>query len=259
ALNNEPIHARPVGVFERAQLWRKRNSGLVASVFFLSTIALLVAFEYYRQGKNAEIHSALRERSILDKGNEIVSESKSRERELSKQVRALANSAVFEVTDALDSIPGTGEGRKLLLERGLESLKTLAENAEDESGLQIELALAYVRLGRFQSKREGELVSDKIGADKSFRRALEILSSLKERSGRDYLHAYGLAKVQLANLYYSDRRHSDAERELDEGTQSPGLREPGFSQRLPQFGGGHSDKSNDRKGQGQDPHGLRSP
>ncbi len=62
-------------------------------------------------------------------------------------VRKLANSILFEVHDAIESLPGSTQARELLLRRAQEYMDSLAEGAGNSGLLQRERAEAYMRIG----------------------------------------------------------------------------------------------------------------
>ncbi|HEY4842105.1 MAG TPA: protein kinase [Terriglobales bacterium] len=65
-------------------------------------------------------------------------------------VRRLANSLIFEIHDSIETMPGATPTRKLLLERALEYLDSLAKESSGDVSLQRELAAAYLRIGLLQ-------------------------------------------------------------------------------------------------------------
>jgi tetratricopeptide (TPR) repeat protein len=66
------------------------------------------------------------------------------------EVRALSNTFLFDVQDKLQNVPGTLAVRKTLVDTALKHLDKLATEADDDPGLQYELASAYDRVGRIQ-------------------------------------------------------------------------------------------------------------
>jgi len=89
-------------------------------------------------------------------------------------VRKLANSLIFEIHDSVAAVPGTTATRKLILERGLEYLDTLARESAADTSLQRELASAYRRIGEAQGGQFAANLGDTSGALKSFQKSLEI-------------------------------------------------------------------------------------
>jgi serine/threonine protein kinase/tetratricopeptide (TPR) repeat protein len=65
-------------------------------------------------------------------------------------VRALANSLMFDINDSIADVPGTTAARKLLVSKALQYLDSLAQEGNSDSSLQRELATAYQRVGDIQ-------------------------------------------------------------------------------------------------------------
>jgi len=93
-------------------------------------------------------------------------------------LRRLANSLVFEIHDSIEAVPGTITARKLITQRSLEYLDSLAQEAEGEWSLQSELAAAYIKVGDVQGQSYNANLGDTQGALASYRKALAIRQSL---------------------------------------------------------------------------------
>ena len=65
-------------------------------------------------------------------------------------VRALANSILFEISDAIRDLPGSTPARLLLVERAHTYLDKLAHESGDDPSLERELAEAYKKVGEVQ-------------------------------------------------------------------------------------------------------------
>ncbi|MBM3796595.1 MAG: hypothetical protein FJW31_21625 [Acidobacteria bacterium] len=61
-------------------------------------------------------------------------------------VRKLSNSVLFEINDAVEKLPGSLPARELLVRHGVEYLDSLSKTAGANTGLQTEIARAYLRL-----------------------------------------------------------------------------------------------------------------
>ncbi len=66
------------------------------------------------------------------------------------EVRQLANALIFEIHDAVAPLAGSTPVRRTIVEKALSYLERLAGEAQGDTGLQIELARAYIRIGRVQ-------------------------------------------------------------------------------------------------------------
>jgi non-specific serine/threonine protein kinase/serine/threonine-protein kinase len=104
------------------------------------------------------------------------------------QVRQLANSFVFEVHDAVANLPGSTPARSLIVQRGLNYLDSLAEDAANDRGLQRELAAAYEKLGAVQYTPTVAHLGDLQGALESHKKAAALREALvaSDPSNRDF-------------------------------------------------------------------------
>ncbi len=93
-------------------------------------------------------------------------------------VRKLANSLIFELHDSIRDLPGSTPARKLLVNRALEYLDSLAQQAKGDASLQKELGTAYERVGDVLGYPYAANLGDTAGALQSYRKALAIRESL---------------------------------------------------------------------------------
>jgi non-specific serine/threonine protein kinase/serine/threonine-protein kinase len=111
-------------------------------------------------------------------------------------VRELANSLLFEVHDVVADLPGATEARRLILERGIQSLETLAAEVRGNPELEWELAEAYLRTGLVLGDPTSASLGDLAGAEASFQRAKAIAAGLVAAAPRDWRARRTLALVQ---------------------------------------------------------------
>ena len=129
------------------------------------------------------------------------------------EVRQLANSIVFEVHDAIVNLPGSTQARALIVERGLNYLDSLAQDAAGDRGLQRELAAAYEKLGAVQYTPSVAHLGDLEGALQSHRKAAALREALvaANPNNRDYrrelLDSYWFIATLLG-------KQGDSQREL---------------------------------------------
>ena len=93
-------------------------------------------------------------------------------------VRALANSLLFEVHDAIQNLPGSTAARKLIVNRALRYLDALATEAKGNLSLHRELAAAYRKVGDVQGGFREANLGDTAGALASYRKSLAILEAV---------------------------------------------------------------------------------
>jgi serine/threonine protein kinase len=108
-------------------------------------------------------------------------------------VRSLANSLLFEIHDSIRDLPGSTPARKLLVDRALKYLDSLAAEGGNDLSLLRELATAYERVGEVQGHYLQNSLGDTAGSLLSYQRALQTRQKLAARS-RDWNDRLALAK-----------------------------------------------------------------
>jgi non-specific serine/threonine protein kinase/serine/threonine-protein kinase len=112
-----------------------------------------------------------------------------RERERAEQgladVRALANSLVFEVHDAIQFLPGATAARQLIVKRALEYVDRLAAGNPRDLALRRELAGAYYRLAEVQGNPVRANLGDLDGALASYQKALALREQIASETADD--------------------------------------------------------------------------
>jgi eukaryotic-like serine/threonine-protein kinase len=144
-------------------------------------------------------------------------------------VRKLASSVIFEMNDAIANLPGSTAVRKLLVTRALEYLDSLAKDAQRDASLQLDLALAYLRVGDVQNGPTNGNLGDIKGAFASYEKARSAIQGVLARNPdltqgliqladlngrfahlylelRDYAHALEAAKAELSGWEEIARR-----------------------------------------------------
>lgn len=97
-------------------------------------------------------------------------------------VRSLANSLIFDVHDSIKDLPGSTPARKIIVDRALQYLNTLARESNGDLGLQRELATAYERVGLVQGHYMQDNLGDSKGSLYSYQQALEIRKQVDVKS-----------------------------------------------------------------------------
>jgi eukaryotic-like serine/threonine-protein kinase len=114
----------------------------------------------------------------------LAEQSRVRAEKRFEDARRLANSLVFEVHDAIESLPGATAARALLLQRASEHLDALAQGAPGNPELAEELATAFEKLADVQGHPGAANLGDTDAALVSERKALALRQGLAaERPG----------------------------------------------------------------------------
>jgi non-specific serine/threonine protein kinase/serine/threonine-protein kinase len=111
-----------------------------------------------------------------------------RERDLAQRrfedVRQLAHTFLFDVHDAVASVPGTTKARALMVQTATDYLQKLARDAHDNVPLRRELASAFLKVGDAQGLGPADAnLGNYAGAVESYRRAIEIAGGLVSAPG----------------------------------------------------------------------------
>jgi serine/threonine protein kinase len=139
-------------------------------------------------------------------------------------VRSLANSMVFDIHDSIRDLPGSTPARKLIVEKGLQYLDTLAKESNGDPSLQRELATAYIRIGDVQGLYYWSNLGDTAGAIKSYQKALAISQALARDAPKDVEAQKGLATSyeKIAAILSTTGENNKA---LDQGYKALAIRE----------------------------------
>jgi serine/threonine protein kinase/tetratricopeptide (TPR) repeat protein len=154
-LGHLPVFARKDTVGYRASKFITRHKGGVTAAVVVLAILLVAMAITVRQARIARQERARAEQHFND-------------------VRKLANSLMFEIHDSIQNLPGATATRKLLLERALEYLDSLAKESSGDTSLQRELAAAYLRIGSLQGSTVDASLGQTNDAVSSFRKSVAI-------------------------------------------------------------------------------------
>jgi len=151
-LEGRPVRARKDTVRYRATKFVSRNKvGTIAAALAVIGIAVgVVAID--RQARRAEYRF--------------------------RQVRKLARTVLFDLNPQIESLAGSTKARELLVKTSLEYLNSLAAEAGDDPGMQLELAEAYEKIGDVQGNSKFSNLGHPEASVESYGRALAIARKL---------------------------------------------------------------------------------
>jgi serine/threonine protein kinase len=112
-------------------------------------------------------------------------------------VRNLANSLLFDIHDSIQNLPGATAARKVLVDRAVQYLDSLAQEAAGDPGLQREVASAYERLGDLQDKpaSTSSSLGDEVAAMQSYNKSLNLREKLARTNQPNLEDAVSLARI----------------------------------------------------------------
>lgn len=130
-----------------------------------------------------------------------------------QQVRKLAHTYLFEVNAELQALPGSTKARELVVKTALEYLDSLAQEAGNDTALQLELAQAYDRVGNVQGNPYDQNRGDSAAALRSFEKAQAIYQRLlaRDNTNPQLITALAALQARLAPLYSDLGRSREAE------------------------------------------------
>ncbi|MEP6835765.1 MAG: protein kinase [Gemmatimonas sp.] len=101
------------------------------------------------------------------------------------EVRSLAFSFLFDVHDAILNLPGSTPARALLVQQGLQSLDGLMREADGDTLLERELAVAYQRLGLVQGNSYNSNLGDSKAALASYQTSVQLLARVTDSTSKN--------------------------------------------------------------------------
>ncbi|MDZ7717568.1 MAG: protein kinase [Balneolaceae bacterium] len=156
---NRPITARPESRIYRTKKFVQRYktsviTALVAAVLLISTTIFAVwqAAEANSQREVAEMHF--------------------------ENIWELANSLIFDLHDAVSTLPGSTPARELIVEQALDYLDQLSDTDNATPDLLLDLARAYQKVGDVQGNPTNNNLGDHQEALLSYNKAIEIANTV---------------------------------------------------------------------------------
>jgi eukaryotic-like serine/threonine-protein kinase len=131
-------------------------------------------------------------------------------------VRALANTFMFQMDDAIRDLPGATAARELLVKTALKYLDTLSKESGTDRNLQLELAKAYEKVGDIQGQPYAPNTGQPQAALDSYNQAIALLMPLAAANPADTqvrvaLAADHLRRSRIFALMTGDTRAAAAE------------------------------------------------
>jgi len=174
-LEHLPVSATSDTVGYRVSKFITRNKKGVAA----AALIVLVVFA----GTAASLHEAYRARQ-----NELRAERRFND------VRALANSLLFDIHDAVRDLPGSTPVRKLIVQKAQQYLDSLSSEVGDDPSLQRELATAYERVGEVQGHFLMNNLGETENALHSYEKALRLREAISSSPGSSWQDKLAVAR-----------------------------------------------------------------
>jgi non-specific serine/threonine protein kinase/serine/threonine-protein kinase len=119
---------------------------------------------------------------------------------------------MFELHDAISTLPGSTAARELLVKRAMQYLESLSKESGNRPDLQREVALGYARVGEVQGYLGESNLGQLPAALANFEKAEAMLARLMERTPGDasLRHDYNRAANLLAHSYIASGQFARA-------------------------------------------------
>ena len=197
-LNGLTVAATPDSLSYRVGSFVRRHSlGLVATALIVA-VAITAILIDLSEARVAAANGQRAERRFED-------------------VHQLATSLVFELHDAIRDLPGAVNARRILVERGVKYLDSLAEESNGDPVLQHDLATSLIRLGDVQGNPYDASLGDIAGAERSYAKALKLAEAVYAKKRDDAASGLTLAQAlrRHANVLSLRDRLTDARAEAE--------------------------------------------
>lgn len=148
------------------------------------------ARKFVRRHRTALIAAGLVAASLVS-GIVVATQQARKTQHRADQLRRLTHSFIFEVHDAVRSLPGATEARRLILAKALEQLEALAKEADDTSS-RYELGSAFRKIGDAVGGAAGANLGDRKAALAHYQRAIRLMESVIEEDP-----SHGGARAEL--------------------------------------------------------------
>jgi len=165
-LEHLPVTARRDTMGYRTSKFVARNKVGVAATGVVTMMLLAGLIVTLREARIARAESARAEQRFND-------------------VRELARSNLFELHDAIQQLPGSAPARHLVIQRSLQYLDKLSQEAAGNHELLRELAVGYEKIAGLQGNFSGPGIGDSKAALASYQKALSIRDEMVASSKDD--------------------------------------------------------------------------
>jgi eukaryotic-like serine/threonine-protein kinase len=173
-----PVTVRGEQLTYRAGKFVRRHRVEVAAVVLIATALLIGIVLTSREARIANQQRARAERH-------------------SASVRALANTFMFQMDDAIRDLPGATAARQVLVQTALKYLDTLSKESGTDRNLQQELAQAYEKVADIQGQAYNPNTGNPRAALASYDQAVALLTALTTANPADTKVRAALATVHF--------------------------------------------------------------
>lgn len=203
----EPIAARPATTMYQLRTFARRRKGLVAAGGVIAATLVVASV--------VSVGFALTAQKQRDRADRRFAE-----------VRAMANTMLFDLHDKIERLPGSTDARMELVQTGLRYLDSIAADGDIDPELTAELAEGYFQIGDILGNPRRANLGDPEGAIESYERSLEMRLALPPSD--EAAVKIGLTRLAMGEAMTSTSRVGEAPEHYRaalagvEGVDSPG-------------------------------------
>ncbi|HEY1270543.1 MAG TPA: protein kinase [Terriglobales bacterium] len=148
------------------------------------------------------IGATVRQARIARRQAEIARAEREQAEKRFRDVRDLANSLIFEIHDSIQALPGATPSRKLLLDRAVQYLDKLSQDAGNDPNLQRELAWGYQRLATVQGDTSQSNLGEVSAADLSNQKATALFEAVAHANPNNVTDQLNLAMAYRWRAFF---------------------------------------------------------
>ncbi|HWZ82511.1 MAG TPA: serine/threonine-protein kinase [Terriglobales bacterium] len=163
----------------------------------------------------AGVGATVRAARIARQQAEIARSERVRAEKRFNDVRKLANSLIFEIHDSIQDLPGATPSRKLLLDRAVEYLDKLDQDATGDADLQRELATGYQRLAAVQGDTSQSNLGEISAAEVSIRKSIGLFEAVARANPHNVTDQLNLAMAYRRRAF-TDIFEKNGREEIDQ-------------------------------------------
>ena len=163
----------------------------------------------------AGVGGTVREAQVARHHAETANAERARAERRFNDVRKLANSLIFEIHDSIQELPGATPARKLLLDRAVEYLDKLSQDASGDVDLQRELAWGYQRLSAVQGDTSQSNLGQISAAEASVAKSISLFEAVAKANPKNVTDQLNLAMAYRRRAF-SDVYEPTGLREIDQ-------------------------------------------
>jgi eukaryotic-like serine/threonine-protein kinase len=180
----------------------KGSAAYRASKFIRRHRASLAASALVAIALGVGVVATIREARIARRQAEIATAERAKAEKRFNDVRELANSLIFEIHDSIQALPGATPSRKLLLDRAVQYLDKLSQDATGDLALQRELGWAYQRLATVQGDTTQSNLGQVSAAEVSNRKATALFEAVAKANPNNLTDQLNLAMVYRWRAFF---------------------------------------------------------